>query len=139
LILEWGYEDLTGPFAERHGFPSRDFGSCRTLWGFGDEVLGCVVVHDWNPEAQTIEVSALSIDKMFPNRAATRAVLEYAFGIGCQAVVSRTDAANEHVRKWAKALGAQEYIIPRLRGRTASEAICIMTDDAWRRSRWRKA
>lgn len=134
MILEWGYEDLVSRFAERGGFHRRDFGECRVLWGFdGDDVLGCVVVHDWNTEAETAEISALSTDGRFPNRRVAREVCGYVFGF-CQAVYCRTK--NDNVRRWARSLGADEHILPRMGGRAASEALLILTDDAWRQSRW---
>lgn len=139
MILRWGAEGALSAFAEEMGFPRRDFGNCRSLWGVTDalEPLGVYVVHDWNPDAGTVEISGMSRDKRFPSRRALRLVFEHCYvGLGCQAVVCKADAGNAQVRRWGKMLGAEEYIIPRLRGREASEAVLVMTVEAWRVSRW---
>jgi len=133
--LLWGGEEHAARFAAQNGFADRDFGPCQVLWGLVDKPVGCVVLHDWNPNAETIEISALSKDKRFPNRAATRAVCNYAFRF-CQCVYVRTDARNLVVRRWGRSIGASEHILPRLRGRGASEAFLILTKEAWQLSRW---
>ena len=97
----------------------------------------CLVFHNWNPKAGLMEVSAVAKSP----RWATRAVLRDAFGYiydtsGCQLAVARTDTDNHRVRRLWRAFGADEYVIPRLRGRNASEAILTLTQEAWAASRF---
>lgn len=120
----------------------RGFGPSVSLGVLSKEkkLAGGLVFHNWHPECGVIEMSAASVDP----RAWTRTVMKAAFGyafeqIGCQMVVVRCDAENRRVRKFWRGLGADEYEIPRLRGRDKSEVIMTLTDDAWRASKFRKA
>lgn len=100
-------------------------------------LVGGVVFHNWNPETGVIEVSAASIDARWATRGVMRAVFEYIFQTAeCQLAVARTGEDNKRTRRLWKALGATEYIIPRLRGRTASEAILTLTQEAWENSKF---
>lgn len=138
MRLEFGHEDLAVPYAaKRLGF-DRGFGPCTSAVVTSDnDVAAVLIFHNWHPEAGVIEVSAVADNPQW----AQRGVLKRAFGylydkLGCQMVVSRTDAANERVRRLWRAFGASEHIIPRLRGKDADEAILTLTDDAWRASRF---
>lgn len=112
---------------------NRDFGPCHTLAFVEDgQIIGGVIIHDWNPEAGTVEISGGMLKPSFAVLPAIRKVGAYVFGeMGCQAAIMRTAEGNRTVRRLARRLGAQEYIIPRLRGRTASEALLVMTDDVF--------
>lgn len=119
-----------------------DFGNCRTMAVVdrrGETVAG-VVFHNWSPESEVIEISAASTDRRWASRNVLRAVFDYCFeSAGCQMVVARHAEENQPARRLWRALGAQEYLIPRLRGRTASEAIATLTDDAWKQSRFKRS
>jgi len=81
-------------------------------------------------------MSCAAVSPKWASRGVLRAAAEYVFGTaGCQATYVRTDEGNTRIRRLCKALGAQEYIIPRLRGRNASEAVLIITDDAAKAAR----
>lgn len=117
--------------------PGRDFGPRRVLAiTDGEKLRGGVVVHDWNPEAGTVEISGAALPGM-QVRSAAREVARLVFGVmGCQAVILRTAETNTAARRLARAMGGQENIIPRLRGRAASEALIVITQEAWQSSRW---
>ena len=135
----WGLAEYVVPFVADLANQPPDFGRCQTMAVMnrdGGMVAG-IVFHNWNPTAGVMEVSAASINPKW----ATREVLQCGFGYvfdraGCQMAVARTDEKNRRVRRLWAAFGAAEYIIPRLRGRTASEAILTLTDDAWRDSKF---
>lgn len=96
------------------------------------EIVAGAVFHNWHPETGVIEMSVVIKDP----RAWCRTVMQKAFGyafkeLGCQLVVARTDPENRRALRCWRALGAQEYEIPRLRGRDKSEIISTLTDDAW--------
>ncbi|WP_139103263.1 GNAT family N-acetyltransferase [Pararhodobacter sp. CCB-MM2] len=116
----------------------RDFGHCRTaavLDASGNMVAG-FVFHNWQPETGVIECSGAALSPAWAKRSILKALFGYVFKTaGCQMVVARTAEENTRVRRLWKALGAAEYVIPRLRGREASEAILCITDDAWHQSR----
>jgi len=118
---------------------TRDFGPCVTaaVVNKADEIVAGVVFHNWNPEAGVIEASAASVNPKWAQRGVLKELTDYAFRrAGCQMLVARTDEGNRRVRRLWKALGAAEYIIPRLRGREASEVILCVSDDAWQKSKF---
>ena len=137
MNVVWGLKEHVVPFVAQIDSLPGGFGNCQTAAVIdrkGNMVAG-VVFHNWNPAAEIIEVSAASVDA----RWATRGVLQELFGYvftHCQACAARTAETNRTVRRLWKAFGAQEYIIPRLRGRTASEAILMLTDEAWAASKF---
>ncbi len=139
IQLSWGNGPEAAEFVtQAANAPDRDFGEFQALCGFQNHrIVGAIIVHDWNTEAETVEVSIASISPLFPNRRAVRTVAEFVFNqMSCQAAILRTDEDNDRVRRLGRSIGASEYLIPRLRGRTASEAILIITEEAWRQSRW---
>ena len=104
----------------------------------GAETIGCVIYHDWNPEAEVICLSAAGGDGWL-TRPVIYAIHEYPFDqIGCQMTVLQTAEDNATMRRIALAYGYREYAIPRLRGRNAAEIILTLTDDDWRASRFHK-
>jgi RimJ/RimL family protein N-acetyltransferase len=138
LRIVWGREDIVAPWiAEEIGVGS--IGECRTasVMAADGRLMAAVAFHNWNPQAGVIEVSAAAIDPRWASRAVLSELFGYAFAIA-QAVVARTAEDNTRVRRLWKAFGAQEYIIPRLRGRMTSEVVILLTDDAWAVSRMRR-
>lgn len=96
-----------------------------------------VVFHNWSPEFGLMEISAAAVSRRWATREVMREAFGYVFGTAdCQMAIARCDEKNTAVRKLWSAFGAQEVIIPRLRGRMASEAVLTLTDDAWAQSRF---
>ena len=118
-------------------FP-RGFGPCSAIGVLdGDRLVAGLVYHNWQPEYGIMEMSCAAITRRWLTRPILRAIYEYPFDqVGCQMVAARVSEDATHLRRMWKALGANEYIIPRLRGRAASEAILTLTDDAWRASKF---
>jgi RimJ/RimL family protein N-acetyltransferase len=138
LRIVWGREDIVAPWiAEEIGVGA--IGECRTasVLAADGHLMAAVAFHNWNPDAGVVEVSAASVDPRWASRDVLEELFGYAFAIA-QAVVARTAEDNTRVRRLWKAFGATEYIIPRLRGRTASEALLMLTDDAWAVSKMRR-
>lgn len=133
----WGDNATVAEFVRQVCGESRSFGDCQAMGVINSDgnLVAGVVFHNWNPESEVIEVSAGAIDSRWATREVLRTGFGYAFSF-CQMVVARTHEDNATVRRLWKAFGAQEVIIPRLRGRTASEAILTLTDDAWANSRF---
>jgi hypothetical protein len=128
----WG-DAAAGFVALQLGFP-RGFGECQAL-GFLDRdgaLEAGVVYHNWNPEAGVIEISAASTSRRWGTRGRLQMIFGYPFdGIGCQMVVAR-HAEDNPVRRIWRTLGADEFIIPRLRGRDRAECIATLTVENWR-------
>jgi len=120
----------------------RGFGDCQAI-GFLN-VLGALeagaVYHNWNPEAEVIEISAASKHRRWGSLARLRLIFEYPFEqIGCQMVVARTAEDNPAPLRIWRTLGADEFRIPRLRGRGRAEIITTLTAEAWAASRFARA
>lgn len=104
------------------------------------KLVAGLVFHNWEPEHGLIEVSAAATDRRWLTRKVINEALRYAFEeAGCQMVVARQAVENTPARKVWLALGGQEYIIPRLRGRTKDGSIITLTDTAWRQSKFYEA
>jgi RimJ/RimL family protein N-acetyltransferase len=119
----------------------RGFGPCKAMGVLnrkGDLVAGAVF-HNWHPESGVIEMSVVIRDPRAWCRTVMKEAFDYAFKVaGCQMIVARTDPENERALRCWRALGADEYEIPRLRGRNKSEIVSTLTDDAWAASRMNK-
>lgn len=108
-----------------------------TLVVFGDKIIAVVAYHDWNPEARTIRMSAASDSKRCLTRDILYRMHEYPFDqVGCQAVVLQVSEHNAVMLRIAKALGYEQYRVPRLRGRDEAEIINVLHDDVWRAGRF---
>jgi RimJ/RimL family protein N-acetyltransferase len=106
------------------------------LDGEGRMVAG-IVFHNYSPEHGVIEVSAAATTPRWATREVLNAALGYVFA-HCQMAVARIAEDNLPARRLWKALGATEYILSRMRGRTASDALQLLTDDAWAQSKLKR-
>lgn len=136
----WGHSEIVAGFvASLVEGCERGFGPCQAMGVLdsdGNLVAG-VVFYNWSPEHGVIEMSAASITRRWLTRAVLRAMYGYAFDVlGCQAAVARTDPALGNVRRMWKAIGAEEYAIPRLRGRETPEVLLVLAEETWKGSRY---
>lgn len=115
-----------------------DFGEHRAL-GFHEhgKLIAGIVFHNWSEEHGTIEVSAGATSPKWATRHNLNVAFGYAFDdCDCQLVIARIHEDNKRARRLWRAFGSQEYIIPRLRGRTASEAIQTLSKEDWATSKF---
>lgn len=112
----------------------RGFGNCVTMGVIdGETLIAGMVFHNYSPECQTIELSGAAISKRWLTRRVFNEMFSYAFDqAGCQMLVARHSEHNVPLRRMWNAIGANEYLIPRLRGRDEAEAIATYTAEAWR-------
>lgn len=124
--------------AERVPGCERGFGPCVALSVHrGEEQIGGVVFHNYNPEAGVMEMSAAG--RHWLNKSILKAMHEYIFDTaGCQLAVLRVSENNARMLRIAEAYGYRKHLIPRLRGRDEAEAVMTLTDDDWRESRFHK-
>lgn len=102
-------------------------------------VNGAAVFHNYNPDAETIEISAAADNPRWLTRPILREMFGFAFDqLACQAVILRCDPANDRLGRILTAYGFTRYDIPRLRGRDKAEAIFLLADDAWRANGFHK-
>lgn len=118
----------------------RGWESCHALGVEHDEqIVGGIVFHNWVPEHGVIELSAAGTDPRWLNRNVFNMALRYVFDdLNCQMATAQQDPENKRAIRIWKALGAQEFIIPRLRGRNNAGSIVTLTDDAWARSKFKR-
>ena len=127
----YGQNQHVGAFVARQLGFSRGF-EAFTAIGFGDPLEAGIVYHNWNPEAGLIELTAASKNRSWLNKANLTAIFEYPFAqLGCQLCVARISEHNARARRIWRALGATEYVIPRLRGPNEAEVIATLTREAW--------
>lgn len=111
-----------------------------TMAAFDDRIRGVVAYHGWNPKAGTIAMSAAADSKRCLTREVLYRMHQYPFEqIGCQAVILHVSERNAVMLRIAKALGYEQYRVPRLRGRDEAEVINVLYDDVWRASRFTAA
>jgi len=118
----------------------RGFGPCKAMGVVSKgKIVAGLVFHNWQPEHGLIEISGAAEDRRWMTRRVMAEALGYAFDqVGCQMIVAQQDLANEAPRKAWLALGASEYIIPRLRGRDRDGSIVTLTAEQWQVSKFNK-
>jgi len=128
--VKWASERIAGC--------ERGWTECVAMRVYGDETAGVVVFHDYNPEAQTMCMSAAGKPGWL-TRQTLYAMHSYIFNdAACQLAVLQTSENNRTMQRIAKAYGYNPFRIPRLRGRHEAEIIWTLTDDDWRQSRFHK-
>jgi RimJ/RimL family protein N-acetyltransferase len=127
----YGRNQYVAAFVARQLGFSRGF-EAFTAIGFGEPLEAGIVYHNWNPEAGLIELTAASKSRSWLNKANLAAIFDYPFGqLGCQLCIARISEHNARARRIWRALGATEYVIPRLRGPNEAEVIATLTREAW--------
>ena len=116
----------------------RGFGECVALGvQKGNVVIAGFVFHNWCPHSAVIEISGAADDPKWGTRSMVTELLNYAFKtVAVQLIVARNAPDNDRASKFWRAIGCNEYQIPRLRGRDTAETIFTLTDDQWAISRF---
>jgi hypothetical protein len=111
----------------------RDFGNCQCIAvTFGNALAAGLVYHNYEPDAEVIEISGASWVRGWLTRSVLKAMYGYPFvDCGCQAVVQRVSDDDRAQHRMLKAFGAERYRIPRLRGRDKAENIYVTTRETW--------
>lgn len=107
----------------------------------GDEALVAgVVYHNYQPRSGTIEISCAATRRKWMSRELIKQAISLPFELfSCQAVLARHSEDNKSARHFWNSLGAEEYIIPRLRGRDEPpECVAVLTQEAWAESPFSK-
>jgi len=115
-------------------------GVCMGVFDKG-EIIACMVYHDWEPDAGVIELSGAATSRRWLTRQTLKAMFDYPFiDVGVQMLVSRVsaDPRQNHLKRIFTAYGFDHQIIPRLYGRNEDGILYSLTDDDWRKSKFRK-
>ena len=96
------------------------------------ELVAGIVYHNYCHNAQSIEMSGYSTNRRWTSKDMFRFLFDYPFfQLDCRVVYGRTSEKNKRVRRIWDALGADEYIIPELRGEGVAEVITVLQRDQW--------
>lgn len=111
------------------------FGQCQAMGvAHNGRIVAGIVFHNWEPEHSLIELSGAAIDRRWMTRTVLRTMFSYAFSV-CETVFARHDEDSPARAIW-KALGAEEYLIPRMRGKDKAICISVLAKEAWEKSRF---
>jgi hypothetical protein len=116
----------------------RGFGKAKTIGIVrAGELVAGLVYHNYDPEAEIMEISGAATDPRWLARVTIRRMFEYPFvECGCQMVVMRVPTANERLLRQLAAYQFSFTLLPRLFGRDADGVICTLTDDVWLENRF---
>jgi RimJ/RimL family protein N-acetyltransferase len=110
------------------------FGRHKTI-GLIDEngrLVAGLIYFNYDPNTAVIEYGGASIDRRWLCRATIRRMFEYPFiECGCQMLVTRVRAENEHLLSQLARLNFNLTYMPRMYGRDEDGVICTLTDDQW--------
>lgn len=115
-----------------------DFGECVTMAVVdrNNTMVAGIIFHNWMPENGVIEISAAATSPRWAKRGVLNEALGYCYKTAlCQLVVTRYAETNKAAHRLWLGLGAETYVIPRLRGREQAETIATLTDEAWKKSK----
>jgi RimJ/RimL family protein N-acetyltransferase len=121
--------------------PGKQFGQNVVCMGVmqGNMPAGAVVFHDYEPDAQIIELSSAAINKRWLTRQVLKEMFDYPFvTLGLQMVVTRVSANDrqKHLHRIFHSYGFKSQVIPRLFGRHEDGILFRLTDDDWRSSKF---
>lgn len=98
----------------------------------GKQLIAGLVYHNWNKDAEMIEISGAAIDPRWLTRQ-TLALMHYYPFVDCrvQQVVMRLPLDNERLQRQLAVVGYEFTRFPRMYGRTRDGVIARLTDAAW--------
>lgn len=103
------------------------------------ETVAAAMLHNYDPYAGVIEVSAASDDKRWLTRPVLWALFNEAFNvIGVQAVVARMDPKNESLCSIFSRYGFTGQLLPHMRGKGVPEMVMILGVDEWKANGFHK-
>ena len=132
----YGHEAIISAFVSER-MPTgrgRGFGNCATIGVIEDgDLIAGIVFHNWDPEAQTIEISAAALpNHPWLSRETIKRMYQYPFlGAGCQMVINRVSADDERQLRMLAVYGYDFIRIPRAAGRNKDVILCLLTREAW--------
>ena len=112
----------------------RGFGRCKAIGVLDNDgrLIGGMVYHNYDPEAEIIEMSGAATDPRWLTRATLGVVYQYPFQVcDCQMVVMRVPADNERLLRQLAVFGYAFIRMPRLFGRDRDGVICTLTVEDW--------
>lgn len=114
----------------------RGFGDCCRALGVEHKsrLVAGMVYHNWAPEWGIIEMSGAADDKRWMTRRVLHDIFAYPFSF-CRMVLAQHDVDNPARSIWQR-LGANEYVIPALRGEDRDGVIATFSKAQWQAGRF---
>jgi len=139
----YGYDTLVSQFVAsliphcRRGFAP----TAKTIGVVdeGDKLIAGVVFHNYDPEAEMIEISGAATTPRWLSRGMVARMHQYPFHqCGCQMVAMRIPADNERLLRQLAVYDYGFVLVPRLFGRDRDGVVATLTDDDWAANRFNK-
>ena len=118
---------------------TRGFGPCKTIGVVeGTELIAGLVYHNYDPDAQIIEISGAALPgRAWLSRETIRRMYTYPFlDLGCQMVVQRNDAEDTRLLGMLAAYNYSFIKVPRMLGRHKDGVLCCLTFEDWANNRF---
>jgi RimJ/RimL family protein N-acetyltransferase len=142
LRYVYGYDTLVAQFvAEMIPHCRRGFGPCAAIGAIDEQgrLIAGLVYHNYDPEAQLIEMSGAAITPRWLTRGMIARMHQYPFHqCGCQMVAMRIPADNERLLRQLAVYGYNFVLFPRLFGRERDGVIATLTSEDWAANRFNK-
>jgi RimJ/RimL family protein N-acetyltransferase len=105
-----------------------------------NELIAGFVYHHFSPENGTIELGIVAVPGyMWLTRTTLSVMMEYPFKhLNCQMVIIHARASDARILRQLAAIGFMFVQAPRLYGRDEDGVLCLLTDDAWKASKFSK-
>lgn len=96
------------------------------------KLVGAVIFHNYDPRAQTIEISGAADTPRWLTRKVLKAMYAYPFEeLGLRMVVQRNSEHAHSLNSMLRRFGMTEYRIEGLRGPDEAEIVFTLTRDQW--------
>ena len=142
LTCLFGYDETVAQFvASLIPHCRRGFGAARAMGVIDGEgrLIGGMVYHNWDAEAEIMEMSGAAVDPRWLTRRTLAAMYQYPFLVcGCQMVVMRVPADNERLLRQLAVFGYTFFRMPRLFGRHRDGVVCSLTAENWSSNKFNK-
>lgn len=121
---------------------SRGFGNCVTMGVLDDNglLMAGIVYHNWDKEAEHIEISGAALTPRWLTREVLRAMFDYPFGplCNCQMVVMRLPVDNKRLVYLLSRYGFEFVRQRRMFGRERDGFIASLTVEDWANNKFNK-
>lgn len=130
---------IASGFTKRADFPDRNLRAIG-IANEDNELIAGIVYFNYNPEAGTIDMSVEALPKQpWLTRTTLAIMFQYPFlHCGCQMLITKTSARNEHVLRMLAAMNFTLILVPRSGGRNEDGVLCLLTYEDWLASKFCK-
>ena len=120
---------------------TRGFGPCKAIGVVDDgRLIAGLVYHNWEPEAEIIEMSGAALPgRQWLTRGTIARMYQYPFlQVGCQMIVQRNSVDDDRLLRQLAVYGYTFIRIPRMLGRDKDGVLCLLTYEDWVNNRFNR-